>query len=180
MKPGDDPFISMIVAELDGLARVARGLAGNAADADDLVQDTAVRALRARESFELRSFGIRPWLLRILHNVYLNKVQRRRLEPAALDGQTLDSTHAASEAPPEPTAEIDWAQFDGRILRALDRISPELRSTILLWSLESLTYREIAEVTGVPIGTVMSRLHRARKLLAAALTELADERGMNR
>jgi RNA polymerase sigma-70 factor, ECF subfamily len=175
-----EQFEQLLMAEFDSVVRLARALATPGAEADDLVQETYLRAIQAREGFELRAMGVRPWLLRILNNVFLTRVAREGRAPKAIDSDQLNAMQDESSSPIEPASatDIDWSKFDGRLARAVGRLAPPLRSTILLWALEDLTYREIADVTGVPIGTVMSRLHRARRTLTEVLEPLARERGL--
>src|SRR4051794_12517039 len=99
MKLSREEFVRLATQEIDAVDRVAHSVSRDGADAADLVQETYLRALRAYESFDLQQFGIRPWLLRILHNTHLNRVKRDRRMPLAMDGQVLDAT-AEPEAPP--------------------------------------------------------------------------------
>lgn len=158
------------MAEVDAVVRMANILTRNPTEAEDLVQDTYLKAVGARERFELDARGIRPWLMRILHNTWLNRVQRRGREPASMDPETVDQMPGArSSASP---IDLDWRNADQRLVNGIQQLPDSLRTTLLLWALEELTYREIAEITAVPIGTVMSRLYRARQLLAERLAEL--------
>lgn len=152
-------------------------------EAVDLVQETFMRALRASDRFQEQGGGIRPWLFRILHNVYFSELDRAKRRPTALEGVGDRDADVDAIAPEEidPLAALgglDWRHVDGRLKAAIDRLRPEFREVLLLWAVEELKYREIAEITEVPIGTVMSRLHRARAGLAEELKELAEERGL--
>jgi RNA polymerase sigma-70 factor (ECF subfamily) len=173
-----DEFAALVLAELDSVHRVARSLARDAAEADDLVQETFLKAVQGHASFEPRGFGLRPWLLRILHNTFLNR-REKEAKRTGVDVHALDV--AAPEAAAEPPAtidDIDWADYDGRIGRALERLPSALRATMLLWAIEGLSYQEMAQVMDVPIGTVMSRLFRARAQLRDQLAPVAQERGL--
>src|SRR5690349_126858 len=97
-----DEFVRLALAELDSVDRVARSLTRDSAEADDLVQETYLRALRSHEGFDLKEFGIRPWLLRILHNVHVNRIKRSKRQPTALEAEVLD--HAPAPDPPPPPA----------------------------------------------------------------------------
>ena len=163
MRLSRDEFVRLALAEIDAVDRVARSLARSGAEADDLVQETYLRALKASDGFRLESFGIRPWLLRILHNVHLNRAKREQKQPAATAAEHLEAM--ASETPPLPADGFNDVHLD----RALDDLPPELRSILILWAVDELSYKEIAEVVGIPIGTVMSRLHRARHRLTGLL-----------
>ena len=153
-------------------------LARHPDEASDLVQETYLRALRVAERYEEKGGGIRPWLFTILHNVFYTRVKRARRGPVAME----DLPNAVSEEPTPgeaPTAwdmgSFDWEHVDDRLKAAVEELRPEYRTALLLWGVEGMKYREIAEIQGVPIGTVMSRLHRARNILAEQLSEMAEE-----
>ncbi|MFI5381162.1 MAG: sigma-70 family RNA polymerase sigma factor [Tepidisphaerales bacterium] len=167
MKPSPEEFEKLALEHIDMVDRVARTLTHNPAEADDLVQETYLRALQARESFDLRSFGMRPWLLRILHNIHITRSTREARQPKAVEAEQLQAYAGPDDAPAvswQPSEELD---------KALDRLPVELRTALTLWAVEELSYQEIAEVVGVPIGTVMSRLHRARQRLRQDLHAIA-------
>ncbi len=159
---------------------MARQLARDEQGAADLVQETYLRALRASDRFEERAGGLKAWLFRILHNVFFTELERARRRPIPMEDAGADAAHPG----PEPDAEgplwnlagLDWEKVDQRIKVAIARLRPDFREVLLLWAVEGLKYREIAEVIEVPIGTVMSRLHRARATLAEELREVAEER----
>lgn len=158
---GDDRAFHLLVdrhaAELYGFAR---GLAGNAADAEDLLQETFAGAFRGLSRFEGRA-TVRTWLNGILTRqaARLHRTRWRRpvvsLEPGAGEG-------AGRPAPPPPEIHLD-------VMGAIDRLEPEHRQVIVLRELRGLSYREMAEALGVPVGTVESRLHRARETLRGRL-----------
>jgi len=164
MRLSRDEFVRLALAEIDAVDRVARSLVRGAAEADDLVQETYLRALKSCDGFELQSFGIRPWLLRILHNLHVNRAKREQKQPAATAAEHLELM-AVEETPPVPAEGFNDVYLD----RALDELPTELRSILILWAVDELSYNEIAEVVGIPIGTVMSRLHRARQRLTSLL-----------
>ena len=153
-------------AWLRGLARVL----GGPSDAEDLVQDVYVRALKpaAVERFEDRSAegtgGVRAYLFAIAHNVFYSKIKREARAPTAV-GEFF--AEASNETPPDEAppawdlASLDWEQVDGTLRKAIEDLKPEYREVLLLWGVEGLKYREIASIIEAPIGTVMSRLHRA-------------------
>jgi RNA polymerase sigma-70 factor, ECF subfamily len=145
-----------IATAVPALRRYARALTRNAELADDLVQDTLVRALRSEHLFH--GGEIRSWLYTILTNLNRNRLRMLARRPAV---QTIEENDAAGAASPEAS---------GRdIERALAALADDQRTTLLLVVLEGLSYRETAEVQGVPIGTVMSRLARARMQIKAYL-----------
>ena len=151
-------------------------------EASDLVQETYLRALRVADRFEETGGGIRPWLFKILHNAFYSRLAKAKRAPTAVDEL---STSASDEPPPdEPSpawnlAGFDWEHVDQRLKDAIDQLRPEYRTVLLLWGVEGMKYREIAEIQEIPIGTVMSRLHRARSVLAEQLADFAEEMGLD-
>lgn len=172
MASADKSFEALALPHLDITYRVARRLTRNEHEAEDLVQETFLKAYRAFDTFEEREFGIRPWLLRILHNTYINRVTRERRAPKATDQPALEQAEAG-DAPALP--ELDFEHLDEEVKQALDRLSPDFRTVMLLWATGEFSYQQIADVLELPIGTVMSRLHRARQQLARALRDFARE-----
>lgn len=147
-RPGLSSFQQGIEAAIPALRRYARALTRDAETADDLVQDTLVRALRSEHLFH--GGEIRSWLYTILTNLNRNCLRSLARRPALMPIEDGDAAEAGPEA-------------GGRdIERALAMLVEEQRTALLLVVLEGLTYREVAEIQGVPIGTVMSRLARAR------------------
>jgi len=149
-------FQQAIEAAIPALRRYARALTRNGELADDLVQDTLVRALRSEHLFH--GGDIRSWLYTILTNLNRNRLRALARRPVL---QAIDDNDATELAGPEAGARD--------IERALASLVEDQRSALLLVVLEGLTYREVAEVQGVPIGTVMSRLARARMQIKAYL-----------
>ena len=166
--------------QLDAVYRMALQLAKNPDEAQDLVQETYVKAIRSAAGFEERGGGIRSWLFTILHNTFYTRIKRAAKGPKSVEEffEADERETLPDEAPPAwDLKSLDWEHVDERLKRAIEELSPEHRETLLLWGVEGLKYREIADITGVPIGTVMSRLHRARKQLADSLEELTAELG---
>jgi len=146
-----------IVAEIPRLRRYARALTGDAARADDLVQDTIERAL-SRWSLWRSGTNLRAWMFAIMHNLFVNQIKSaQRIEYVGDD--------------PLPDLASRATQSDALEVRdlagALQRLSPEQREVLLLVGLEELSYEQAAKALGIPIGTVMSRLSRARERLRA-------------
>jgi len=175
-----DRFTDLAVPHLEMVYRIARRLTRNEHEAEDLVQETYLKAYRAFGRFQMREFGIRPWLLKILHNTFLNRQARQKRAPRATDQATLDQTQpaSASASGPEAPPALDYEQLDGEVKRAIDALPNDFRSVLLLWATMELSYQEIADILGVPIGTVMSRLHRARLQVTRALHDYAREYGI--
>lgn len=162
--PGGAPpaaFRSALLAELPRLRRYALALIGEAALADDLLQDTVERALRNEASLmDVRQ--IYGWLRSILHNLYIDEVRQRRTRQPAQDIEEAADSIALSVPPADRGLYIDLS-------RAMAQLSVDHRQILLLAGLEGLSYREMADELGVPIGTVMSRLVRAREQLRRRL-----------
>ena len=155
--------MNALVAQLPGLRRYAAALVGNAARADDLVQDSIERALR--QSGQLRDFQALPgWLRRILHNRYIDEIRRDRSR-----GHLQDIADYADHLEVSVPAEDRAAAVD--FLRAMNGLSLEHRQILLLVGLEDLSYQEISEELGIPLGTVMSRLARARERLRGTMQD---------
>jgi RNA polymerase sigma-70 factor (ECF subfamily) len=171
------------LAQLGGLLAVAARLTKNAAEAEDLVQDTFVKAMRARQQFEAGT-NMRAWLLRILTNTFINRYRRGGLERSVIEGPDADPLadgwigSSTLEAMRDPESRALRPMLEAEINRALDAIPDEFRLAVVLADVEELSYREIADIMGCPIGTVMSRLHRGRRLLKAHLYEHARAMGI--
>jgi RNA polymerase sigma-70 factor, ECF subfamily len=180
---GNDPvdratFEHLALENFDAVYRMAMQLCRHPDEASELVQETYLRALRATDRFESRGGGMRAWLFKILHNVFFNRADKERNQPAASE-EILDAV-ADEPGPDAPwpawdLSTLNWDHVDERLKTAINRLKPDYRTALLLWAVEGLKYREIAEVVGVPAGTVMSRLHRARSLLMQDLQEMAEE-----
>ena len=168
----EQSFEALALPHLETVYRVARRLARNEHDAEDLVQETYLKAHKAFGRFEMREFGIKPWLLKIMHNTFFNRQTRQRKAPRAIDQQMLEQVQAGDSAIPP---ELDYENLDQEVKQAIDSLPQEFRSVLLLWATMELSYQEIAGVLSVPIGTVMSRLHRARRQLAGLLQDFAVE-----
>jgi RNA polymerase sigma-70 factor (ECF subfamily) len=150
-------FAQKVEQQIPGLRRYARALVRDPQWADDLVQDCLVRAL-SRHQLWRRGSNLRAWLFTILHNLHANSARDASRRPLTV---ALDETGPALAEPPGQIARVEAAE----LLRALEQLPEEQRQAVLLAGLEGLEYREIAQVQGVPIGTVMSRLSRGRERL---------------
>lgn len=157
------------------LYRVAYRLTRDSSAAEDLVQDTFERAYRAREDFVLQEYGIRPWLVRIMHNIHFTHLQREKRQPVSMDETHLDLVEKDVPVAPEAPGKVNYEGMDQQLVRALEEQPPEYQTVLLLWAVEGFSYKEIADALNVPIGTVMSRLHRARAKLAERLQDYARQ-----
>jgi RNA polymerase sigma-70 factor (ECF subfamily) len=166
----------MALEHIDMLYRVARRLSGNDATAEDLVQETYVRAIRSWETFRLQDYGIRPWLIRILHNLFFSSTRRDHRQPGGMDQDHLESVpDASSQGTGPPLSPNSFEGMDEQLVRALNRLPEEYQVVMLLWAVEELSYKEISDSLEIPMGTVMSRLHRAKQKLAEQLADYARD-----
>jgi len=176
-------FEGVALVHLDLLYRAALRLTHNRAEAEDLVQETWLRALRHFDQFDPGS-NCRAWLLTILRNAFLNRVRREGREILESDMAATEAGAArleeASVARSSPEEDFFQTVLHGDVDRALKTLPPPFRLVVTLADLEGLTYKEIAQVLGCPIGTVMSRLSRARQLLRKELVTLAREHGYSK
>jgi len=174
-------FRELALAEMDSVYRMAMHLAKHPDEAADLVQETYLKAMKAEHRFELRGMGVRPYLFRILHNNFYSRVEKRKRQPTLGDDLPevpVDGRVGGAGAPARDLRSLDWEQVDDRLKAAVADLPEHYREVLLLWSVEGLKYREIAEVLDVKLGTVMSRLYRARAILTDKLADLAKEHGM--
>jgi RNA polymerase sigma-70 factor (ECF subfamily) len=178
MKLERSQFEALALEHLDMLYRVARRMTRDTHLAEDLVQETYLRAFRSAGEFDLQAFGIRPWLIRILHNLHVSRGQRERRQPAALDEDQLVDAASASGEGPQPAS--TWDGMDQQLKRAFETLPEEYRTVMQLWAIEELSYKEIADALEIPLGTVMSRLHRARQRLSEQLKDFAVREGIIR
>jgi RNA polymerase sigma-70 factor (ECF subfamily) len=178
-----DEFAQLALPYLDSMYGAALRLTRSPADADDLVQDAFLKAYRFYDRFEPGT-NLRAWLLRILTNTFINKYRRNTRERKVLDGDDAEPvgdgvmSRAAMRALTEPEDAAMRSLVSQEIQKALDELSEEHRLMIVLADIEELSYKEIADIVGCPIGTVMSRLHRARKHMQGRLVEQAIEMGI--
>jgi RNA polymerase sigma-70 factor, ECF subfamily len=178
-----DPFELELLAHLDTLYGVSCRMSKSTAEAEDLVQDTVVKAMRARDQFEPGT-NLKAWLLRILTNTFINRYRRGGLERDLFDGPDADSLTDAwvgantMRAMRDPETQALTPLVEAEVQRALDELPDEFRLAVVLSDIEELSYKEIADAMGCPIGTVMSRLHRGRKMLQKTLREHAIAMGI--
>jgi RNA polymerase sigma-70 factor, ECF subfamily len=169
---------------LPGMYSAAYRLTRNPSDAEDLVQETFLRAYRAFHQFEPGT-NLKAWLYRILMNTFINSYRKRQREPQTVSDEEIADWYLYSkmnEAGLEPSAENSVIESlpDEEVQEALSSLPEQFRVAVLLADVEGFSYKEIAEITDVPIGTVMSRLHRGRKALQKRLWDVVRERGLVR
>ncbi len=170
---------------LDQLYAAALRMTRNPADAEDLVQETYLKAYGAFGSFRAGT-NLRAWLYRILTNTYINGYRKRQRQPLAQPSEEITDWQLARAAQHTSaglrSAEMDALDRlpDSDVKEALSQLAEDFRMAVYLADVEGFAYKEIAEIMGTPIGTVMSRLHRGRKQLRDMLTGVARERGFLR
>ncbi|GAA1448759.1 RNA polymerase sigma factor [Mycobacterium cookii] len=161
-------FAEIVEPEIEVMLRVARSITGSTADAEDLVQESLVRAFRAIDRFDGRH--PRAWLLTIVRNTNVNMHRRRR--PIAVDDwELIHASRPAFGSVESPAAEEVYVadELDGALQVAISGLDPKFRSALVLVDVHDLSYAEAAAVLDVPVGTVMSRLSRARERVRRAL-----------
>ena len=171
--PYQPPSWEQIVTEHSGrVYRLAYRLTGNQHDAEDLTQETFIRVFRSLSSYTPGTFE--GWLHRITTNLFLDQVRRRRrirMEPLGDDARLLAGPIGLGS----PERGFEHANLDGDVQRALDALSPEFRAAVVLCDIEGLSYEEIAATLGIKLGTVRSRIHRARAQLREQLAHRAPQ-----
>ena len=180
MKLSREHFEKLALEQLDLLYRIARRLTRDPDRAGDLVQETFLRALRGYETFDLQGHGIRPWLVRVMQNVHFSRAEREKRQPMLLDSAPLEQINRDGPADAAGIQPSGWDGMDERLVKALNELPTEYQMVLLLWAVEEFSYKEIAQSMDVPIGTVMSRLHRARQKLGESLHDFAVEEGVIR
>ena len=160
-------YQEQVLPEVEVLLRVALSLTRHSADAEDLVQDTLLRAWRSLDSFDGRH--PRAWLLTILRNAQISRNRRQR--PVLMDDPDLTLERHAATGPAYASAEdvVVDGMFDAAVEAAVRDLPARFRETLMLVDVHGLTYAAAAEVLDVPEGTVMSRLHRARRRVRTSL-----------
>lgn len=167
---------------VDALYNTAYRMTRNAEDAEDLVQETYLKAYRYYDKFE-EGTNFKAWLFKIMKNTFINNYRRRQLSPALSDFSEIEEsfeTQVSEDAVRQiknPEEELLEDVLDDDVQLALDKLPPDYRMAVILADLEGFSYKEIAEILEVPVGTVMSRLYRGRRLLEAAMLEFARDHG---
>jgi RNA polymerase sigma-70 factor (ECF subfamily) len=170
-------FEQLFAAHLDAAYNFARWLARDERNAEDVAQEACLRAFKSLDTF--RGGNGRAWLLAIVRNTYYTWLKKARAERASVsfDEETMDGAELAELESAAPPVELALEQRDARRLvnAALEQLPEEFREVVVLRELEDLSYKEIAAIAGIPLGTVMSRLARARKLLLQHLGRARQE-----
>ena len=179
-----DPFETEALSFLDALYRTGLRMTRSEAEAEDLVQETYIKAFRHRDQFTPGT-NLKAWLFRILTNTFINLYRRKAARPETTELDDVDESilyrHMRDVSPgsasPDPEAELIDNTLSSEVKEALEALPEKFRTTVLL-DVEGFSYKEIAQMLDIPIGTVMSRLHRGRKYLQKRLYDVARERGI--
>ena len=175
-------FEAAALPYLDSLYNMAYRLTRNAEDAEDLVQDTYFKAYKHYDKFEAGT-NIKAWLFRILKNSFINDYRKRQTQPPQSDFSEIEESaetlvsHEGGQPVKDPEQEILDTILDEDVQKAIDALNEDYRLVIHLVDLEGFSYKEAAEILEVPVGTVMSRLYRGRRMLEKVLLEYAREHG---
>ncbi len=162
--PADEAFVREALTYLDSLYGTALRLTRRPADAEDLVQDTYLKAFRSASQFQ-RGTNLKAWLFTILHNTFRNMLRHDGRNPVDLDSEYVEQAPAYGATEHSPEELLTRATLDADLQAALDGLPDAFRQAVWLRDVEELSYAEIAEVLAVPIGTVMSRISRGRRAL---------------
>jgi RNA polymerase sigma-70 factor (ECF subfamily) len=165
---------------MDLLYNYALRMTYNPSDADDLVQETYLKAYRFWDKYE-QGTNIRAWLFRIMKNSYINRYRKETKEPETVDYDDVKNFYNTIRHESAETNDLQEALFgnllDDDVAKAIASLPEDFRTVVILCDIEGLTYEEIAEFVDCPLGTVRSRLHRGRKLLRTQLLQYAKNRG---
>lgn len=175
-------FDSQVMPYLDSLYNTAYRMTRGAEDAEDLVQETYFKAFKYYDKFE-EGTNLKAWLFKILKNTFINNYRKRKLEPRSVDFADIEDSFERivrrdnNEQPSDPESEFFTGVLDDDVKRSLDSLPYDYRMVVILADLEDFSYKEIAEILDCPVGTVMSRLYRGRKLLEKSLLKYARQHG---
>lgn len=173
-------FEKEIIPHTELLFNYAMRLTGDSDDADDLVQDTLLKAFRFFDKFE-KGTNSKAWLYRILKNSYINEYRRQVKEPVKVDYDDVQNFYENIQASDVKTRHYEEDSFnnllDDNVSNAIAKLPEDFRTVIILSDIEGYTYEEISGFIDCPVGTVRSRLHRARKMLYSQLYDYADNKG---
>ncbi|HWC64501.1 MAG TPA: sigma-70 family RNA polymerase sigma factor [Thermoanaerobaculia bacterium] len=178
-------FDSQTMPYVDSLYNTAYRMTGNSQDAEDLVQETFFKAYKYYDKFE-EGTNLKAWLFKILKNTFINNYRKKKLEPKSVEFSDIEDSfekivrNDPDEQPLDPESKYLAGIMDEGVKKALEALPPDYRMVVILADLEDVSYKEIAEILECPVGTVMSRLYRGRKLLEKALMRYARGHGYMR
>lgn len=190
---GDHPhhrreeFQRVALPHLNALFNLALNLTRNRTDAEDLVQETYLRAYRFFDSYAPDT-QIKAWLFRILRNAFINRYRAAKVRPEEVDfskieaayEQMVDADFLSEHEPRSPEDLVMDGVLDEEVEQAMAELPEEYRAVVILALIEEMSYKEIASALSIPLGTVMSRLHRGRKMLQTSLLDYARRKGIVR
>ena len=181
----DARFTSEALQYLDQLYAAALRMTRNPADAEDVVQETYAKAYASFHQFTPGT-NLKAWLYRILTNTYINSYRKKQRQPQLSDGENVEDwqlaraeSHTSAGLKSAETVALEHLP-DSDVKEALQQLAPDFRLAVFLADVEGFSYKEIAEIMGTPIGTVMSRLNRGRTQMRNLLADYARERGLLR
>ena len=175
-------FDSQVMPYVDSLYNTAYRMTRSAEDAEDLVQETFFKAYKYYDKFE-EGTNLKAWLFKILKNTFINNYRKKKLTPHKIDFSEIEESYErviqknAPDLIKDPESEIFQDMMDEDVKRALDSLPHDYKMVVLLADIEGFSYKEIAEILDCPVGTVMSRLYRGRKMLERTLLEYARKYG---
>jgi RNA polymerase sigma-70 factor (ECF subfamily) len=178
-------FDSLVMPYLDSLYNTAYRMTRSSEDAEDLVQETFFKAYKYYDKFE-EGTNLKAWLFKILKNTFINNYRKKKLQPRSVDFAEIEDSFErivrrdASDQPADPESVYFNGVLDDDVRKALESLPYDYRMVVILADLEDFSYKEIAEILDCPVGTVMSRLYRGRKLLEKALLKYARQHGYMR
>lgn len=173
-------FNTEFIPHIDSMYNFAFRLTNDEDDANDLVQDTYMKAFRFINSFQ-QGTNAKAWLFRILKNSFINDYRKKSKQPAKVDYQEVETTYNSESTDAESTTDLRTEtvqdMIGDEVATALNSLPVDFRTVIILCDIEGFTYEEMAKILDIPIGTVRSRLHRARNLLKEKLRSYANTMG---
>lgn len=181
---GKDPlyadFEREAIPHMDALYNFALKMTGDSDDANDLVQETYLKAFRFFDKFE-KGTNCKAWLFRIMKNTYINNYRKKTKEPGKVDYDEIENFYENIKASSTDSAHLEKELYDNllddELSGAISSLPEDFRTVVILCDIEGMTYEEIADFIDCPVGTVRSRLHRARKMLFTKLYDYADGKG---
>lgn len=175
-----EDFEREAIPHMDALYNFALKMTGDSDEADDLVQETYLKAFRFFDKFE-KGTNCKAWLFRIMKNTYINKYRKETKEPDKVDYEEVENFYENVKPSSTDSAHLEKDIYDNllddELSEAINSLPEDFKTVIILCDIEGFTYEEIADFIDVPVGTVRSRLHRARKMLFTKLQNYASERG---
>lgn len=175
-----EDFEREAVPHMDALYNFALKMTGDSDEADDLVQETYLKAFRFFDKFE-KGTNCKAWLFRIMKNTYINKYRKESKEPDKVDYEEVENFYENVKPSSTDSAHLEKDIYDNllddELSEAINSLPEDFKTVVILCDIEGFTYEEIADFIDIPIGTIRSRLHRARKMLFTKLQKYAIERG---